>query len=257
METKREQIPYTGENYIKLHGQGSKLSQIMDEYKSHIADGYNYTVEEICNYLSCTSTYFLKEYRDSIKHIRVTDLIRTTAKEMMIENELDPGYYYNYFMKRILYNREDFRQFILNNVKAKYYYKRLVLTDFNIIPDSLNHEIKLINYLNDKSESCYGIPENPIIKPLRYVPDRLYSQKDIKQIKGLKYNVEFYRWIKSAGIKKLKLESDYIDKKGEAKHTEIVRYDIEDFSGNYILVNYAAWEQYGSKEIIKQLKAFL
>jgi hypothetical protein len=239
---------YFGNNYIKLDGTGNTITDIIDSYIKYINEGYNLTVEEICNYLQCSSTYFLNNYRDSIKHIRITVMVRDAFFQLlraeMISLTEDTERLIKMFLKRILYNREDFNRFIKENCLVEHKYKRYSLDDFEIYPKNFEDRRRVIELLNFISYDLYFECKEPVIEPLDYIPSELHSLKNLKEYLDIKYDVEFYRMIQQQGINKIKLGN-------------LVRYDITDFdSESMISVNYKAWEMLGKKMITEILKCY-
>jgi hypothetical protein len=236
---------YFGNNYIKLDGTGNTITDIVDSYIKYINEGYNLTVEEICNYLQCSSTYFLNNYRDSIKHIRITVMVRDAFFQLlraeMISLTEDAERLISMFLKRILYNREDFNRFIKENCLVEHKYKRFSLDDLELYPKNYEDKRRIIELLNFISYDLYLDCKEPITKPLDYIPYELHSLKNLKEYLDVKYDVEFYRLIQQQGINKIKLGN-------------LVRYDIAHFdSENEISVNYKAWKRLGNEKIIAEI----
>jgi hypothetical protein len=241
----KDEGEYFGENYIKLEGKGITIRDILNLYVDHIREGYNLTVEEICNYLQCSKVHFLSNYRDSIKHIRITIIIRdiffTLLKKREIDLlEADMDKLISLFLKRILYNRDDFNRFIAENCFIEHKYKRLSLEDFNLKITDFKDRMDAIDLLNAISFELYGRCDEGILKSIHYVPGELHSLKSSLQEFGMKYDVEFYRLIKAKGVNKICLGN-------------LARYDLEDFEGYYIKVNYKEWDKLGTDKIIKNI----
>jgi hypothetical protein len=236
---------YFGNNYIKLEGTGNTIIDIVDSYIKYINEGYNLTVEEICNYLQCSSTYFLNNYRDSIKHIRITVMVRDSFFQLLRAEAIslteDTERLIKMFLKRILYNREDFNRFIKENCVVEHKYKRFSLDDFELYPKNYEDKKRIVELLNFISYDLYLDCKEPVIKPLDYVPDKLHSLKNLKEYLDIKYDVEFYRMIQQQGINKIKLGN-------------LVRYDIADFDcESMISVNYKVWEKLDSEKTIAEI----
>jgi hypothetical protein len=244
----KDEGEYFGENYIKLEGKGETVRDILNLYVEHIREGYNLTVEEICNYLQCSKVYFLSNYRDSIKHIRITVIVRDIFFTLLKKGELDlleadMDKLIRLFLKRILYNREDFNRFIKENCFVEHKYKRLTLEDFNLKIVNFKDRMDTIDLLNGISFDLYGRCKEGIIKPINYVPDELNSLKTALKEFGMKYDVEFYRLVKAKGVNKICLGN-------------LARYDLEDFEEYPIKVNYKAWDKHEDEVKANILKVY-
>jgi hypothetical protein len=249
-------IGYHGENYTQLEGKGMTLPEIIEDYRQQFKDGYTLTVEDISNYLSCTPTYFLNTYRDDIKHIRVTHLIKEYLN--VKKKDIDVGQDYKYFLKRILYNRESFREFVLDHAFVEQKYYRLYIKDFNItVPENAEKRFLLMARLKNTAQDLFKNFKEFKIVPIEYYPKKLYSQKDLLKHFEFKYEMDLYRKLENKGVNKIIFKGIKTNKQGKISDTILVRYDIDDFkleNDAYIVVNYAAINELGKEKVIKMIK---
>lgn len=226
----------------KVDGQGLKLLDIVNEYINLMEDDYNLTVDDLAYYIGCGRDYVVNSLKQHIKHIRINTVVREAIKEYQIKDYISiSDQTYMLFMKRILFSQENFKRFILENCKVQHQYKKLKFEEFNFEVDSVRQKDELIHKLNDISYKLFGECTEPVIKSIDYMPKKLYSMKELKQIHGLNYNVEFYRFTYKFAVNKIKLFNN-------------VRYDIEDFeTGNDIIVNYSKYEELGRKMVIDSI----
>jgi hypothetical protein len=228
---------------VKIKGTGEDGLFIANSYIRLFNEGYSMTVDEICEYLSCTPTHFLNCYRDNISHIRINTIGRDLLFYYHNMELIDISDYRGILLKRILYNRTDFNRFILENIKMECRYKRFSLQELVIENLDVQQESKLINKVNFILFEKYGLSDKGFLEFVKYVPEKLYSMKDLKIKLGFKHDVEVYRYIQLRGVNKYKLNN-------------LVRYDIKDFKSYNIIINYDVYKELGevkTKKIIAEL----
>jgi hypothetical protein len=225
-------MQYDEPNLIKIAGQGRKGIEIYEEYMKLYEDGYDLSVNSACDYLGCSYTYFIIQMVDKIKHIR----INTTARKLILFHgqleKLEPEVL-SVFSKRILIDRNDFHNFLRNNLIIEQKYKAfndsILKSD---VADTIRDNLKIYNSRLSKNQpprdiksifefAIYKISaENEVV---RYrllkesnLPEKLYSLKEIINHYGYNSSMQAYRMIDKLGVKRYILG-------------QFVRYDLNEF----------------------------
>lgn len=217
------------ENFIEINGKGLSSQEISEEYIRYMESGYNLSINEICIYLGCSYSYFINNFKDKIKYI----CINTVARNMLLEyikqsqsDELIP-----LISKRLLYDRNDFFSFIKNNVKVEIKYKTFHISDFlkySELQQFYDKSDKLVDLLNKSSLNLFGANEIATVLDSDFIPQKLYSMKELKKEMNCKHDMIIYRKIENLGVKKFMFFN-------------LVRYDINDFNDKNVLLHYNAY----------------
>jgi Trp operon repressor len=226
-------MQYDEPNLIKIAGQGRKGIEIYEEYMKLYEDGYDLSVNSACDYLGCSYRYFITHLIDKIKHIR----INTTGRKLILLycqlEQLEPEVL-SIFSKRILIDRNDFHDFLKNNIiieqKYKVFYDIILKSD---VADAIRDNLKIYNSRLSKNQPPRDIKsifefaifkisstENEVV---RYrllnesnLPEKLYSIKEIINHYGYSSSMQVYRIIDKLGVKRYILD-------------HFVRYDLSEF----------------------------
>jgi hypothetical protein len=225
-------VQYDEPNLIKIAGQGRKGIEIYKEYMKLYEDGYDLSVNSACDYLGCTYRYFIAHLVDKIKHIRINTIGRKLILLYGQLEQLKPEVL-SIFSKRILIDRNDFYDFLRNNLIIEQKYK--VFNDSILksdVADAIRENLKLYNSRLNKNQpprdiksifefAIYKIStENEVV---RYrllkesnLPEKLYSLKEIINNYGYNSSMQAYRIIDKLGVKRYILD-------------QFVRYDLNEF----------------------------
>ena len=220
-------------NAVRIDGSGKGYHDIAKLYLDYINNkDFNLSIDEACYLLSCSYTYFLMNFRDICKHIYINVPARTMInKSSTIDynDNLD----LSLIRKKVLYCKSDFDKYLVQNLKVELTYKSIEIEkfmsfdDYSVLQKSFE-TYEIINLLNLASIQLFGTPKNSSVYDFKdlglSLPKRLIGLKEIKDILGYKYNTQLYRKINSAGCKKYRLNN-------------LVRYDLNDFNANRVLVN--------------------
>lgn len=235
----KESGKYEEENLVIIGG--NTWDEIYSNYFGMISDGYNMTVHEACDYISCSYTYFITRLINKIKHIRIN---RAARKILFSKGSED---YHPLFSKRILLSRDDFYSYIKSEILVQQQY---IVLNIENIEESIVQEIddnlrkyyeskrgrpnsspvwlfeEVINSTTTKKEPLkHKLPEDKIL------PSKLLSVRQLREHFNVGSDVQVYRMIEKYGAKKYTLY-------------DFVRYDINDFkidSNKIIKVDYASF----------------
>jgi hypothetical protein len=146
------------------------------------------------------------------------------------------------FNKRILYNIDSFNNFLLDNFKVEYRYKKFRINELGIKHKTHKEGRSALLQLNYISKELYGHCKKGIVKPIDYIPRELHSLKTAKRAFEFKYDEDFYRLVKWNGANKIMLNN-------------LARYDLNDLTDdNWVKVNYIEWEELGTETVIKSIR---
>ncbi len=226
-------------NTVHVDGSGKGYCDIAKSYLDYITNkNFNLTIDEACYFLSCSYTYFLMNFRDICKHIYINVPARVMINKASIINHND-NLDLSIIRKKVLYCTLDFEKYLVENLKVELSYKSIeiekfmCLNDYNILKKSFE-TVDIINLLNLASIQLFGTPTNSSVYNFKdlglCLPKRLIGLKEIKDTLGYKYNTQLYRKVNSAGCKKYRLNN-------------LVRYDIDDFNSNNVLVNFDEYKK--------------
>ncbi|MBH8609117.1 hypothetical protein [Thermoactinomyces sp. CICC 10521] len=203
---------------VLIEGQGRALVDIVGEYISYIASGFDLTMNEIAEYLGCSYNFVQRHVQGKVRHIQINEVARMGLFEFEGDSEYRP-----LFTKRRLFDRNDFfRRFIPQEATISKPGERFFLEDLSPIARqklmekahfSESEAVKIFqSMVKDAPKRTRG-KRNP--EPLGYTPKELLSLRDIVETKMFNYNMESYRYIAKNAIPKIKLYS-------------LVRYDRQD-----------------------------
>lgn len=218
----KETKKYEEDKLIKIEGEGEKGHTIYYGYLAAFKDGYNMTIEEACNYLSCSYTYFVTHMIDKVYHIR----INTAARKLLflyakMYSQLN-GDLVKLFNKRILLHREDFFSYIHSTILVEQQYKVFTYDDFNeSVLDSIqknldtyNKKVELKSFEKTLISLFYDVIStmSKVNEPMQFalpadheLPVKYYSLREIKDRWGLKHDIEVYRIVDANGARKYML----------------------------------------------------
>lgn len=238
-------------NAVHVDGSGKGYYDIAKSYLDYITNkDFNLSIDEACYFLSCSYTHFLMNFRYICKHIYINVPARVMINKASIIDHND-NLDLSLIRKKVLYCKSDFEKYLMENLKVELSYKSIEIEkfmsfdDYNVLQKSFE-TYEITNLLNLASIQLLGTPTNSNVYDFKdlglSLPKRLIGLQEIKDILGYKYNTQLYRKIKSAGCKKYRLNN-------------LVRYDIDDFNSNNVLVN---WDEYKkNKNEIKIMKNIL
>lgn len=211
---------YNETNLVLVEGQGKTREDICIEYIRLIKDGFSITVEGMASYLRCTYQHVIDKIVPEVAHIRITEVAKTMLLRYSKENNINEDMA-GLFMKRILFHKEDFKRYICENAKSVISYKRFYEGDFN--PKEIEKIKGKISKHNEKNKGKpltlekymqivmnnfqWKAHKNKQITTLSIgnFPEQLYSQKDLMDLLGFTYKIEFYRHLDSFGINKIQI----------------------------------------------------
>lgn len=233
-------------NLVNFNGVGKHYTEIAEEYLNYINHkDFNLSIDEACSYLSCTYTYFLLNFRDSLKHI----YINIPARKMITKlcnNNPDEKLNLDLLRKKVLYSKPDFFKFIFDNLKVEIKYKSYTYKDA-INKKAINKLKKLyvskdiLQVLNEHSKKLYGQPKRSILINFNATGDDLPEQfcgiSELMNFTNCKHYNQIYRKAELFGVKKYRFFN-------------LMRYDKNDFISNKILVNYEKYLEIGNDEVI-------
>jgi len=219
-EKENKQKKYDETNLVRIEGKGRTREFICMEYTDLIESGFNLTVEEVTAYLRCTYQHVTDKIVPEVQHIRITEAAKIMLLRYAAEYNIDERISLLY-MKRILFEKTDFQRYICEHAKKIVAYHRFYETDFS--PEVINYiKAKLASYNANSKGRNLSIEDymqrvmntflwekfknQPLMIPFNEsFPATLYSQKDLMELFGLTYKVEFYRKIDSLGVNKIKI----------------------------------------------------
>lgn len=238
----KESGKYEEENLVVI--EGNTWDEIFSNYFGMISDkGYNMTVHEACDYISCSYTYFITRLVNKIKHIR----INRAARKILFNKIQEYEEYRALFSKRILLSRDDFYRCVKSDMFVEQQYIVLNIDD---VEESIVQEID--ENLKKYYESKRGRPKSSSVwlfedvinsnitkkEPVKHklsedkiLPSKLLSVRQLREHFNVGSDVQVYRMIEKYGAKKYTLY-------------DFVRYDINDFKADankIIKVDYASF----------------
>ncbi|MGG0754300.1 hypothetical protein [Brevibacillus laterosporus] len=182
-------------------------------------------MDDITSYFGCTYLYALKNIKPHIPHISINSVARKLIYRS--HNEMyerwEEEILEHLVKKRILFNEEDFSNFIKSNVKKEVRYGHISLFDFEKV---VGYQFILDHYdknketpsiiLNKAAGKLYKQSKACIIPSmLDTIPEKLYSIKELKKYTGYRHDMEVLRLIKARGANK------YL-------YGNLVRYDLSE-----------------------------
>lgn len=232
---------YDENNLVWIDGFKKSKDDIIAKYMDCINNGYDLTMDDIQNYLCCSYTYVNINLIDKVKHIRINDAARAMVIQdenniFKIEEDKKKLIY-----KRILFERNDFKRYLKDNIIVEMPYKTIPLDNFNGIKDIylkyFKNKTSFKEFLQKNAEDLFKDGGNSFASSFPYfsLPERLYSMKQIKPVLKMKYDIQVYRRIEENGVKKYHLH-------------DLVRYDLKDFEREYIKINYNSYIKYVKRD---------
>ncbi|MDX5960323.1 hypothetical protein SIL04_22740 [Bacillus cereus group sp. BfR-BA-00331] len=208
---------------VKINGEGQTLESIADLYLGLIEEDFNMTIDEMADYLSCSYDYVQKNIAPYVHHI----YINFVANKALFTHK-DESKYIELFIKRKLFSRVGFQQFVLKNSfllgdRDRYYLDELSPAAKEKLGELAKNQEKKTTTEKmyetialQQANLLYSETEltNPVIKEFKVseFPIKLYSLKDLLDgIEDLnmkfRYKVKVYRYLKQQGIPKIKIQS--------------------------------------------------
>lgn len=245
---------YDETNLIRVDGQGKTKKDICLAYIELIETDFSLTVEDVALYLRCTYQHVIDKIVPEVQHIRITEVGKIMLLEYAKDNELSEDLT-PLFFKRILFHEGDFQRYICESVETIVAYKRFYEHDFKIeVVEKINEKISIYNqeykrnltlnqYMQRVMDSfLWKSFKNELITvpTIEDFPEKLYSQKDLIDLLGLNFKMEFYRKLDSLGLNKIKIGNMVRYRKDEVVEKFLVRMYITVFL--YLKENYG--EQY-------------
>ncbi|MFB2548700.1 helix-turn-helix domain-containing protein [Bacillus cereus group sp. MYBK163-2] len=208
---------------VKINGEGQTLESIAALYLGLIEEGFNMTIDEMADYLSCSYDYVQKNIAPYVHHIYINSVANKALVTHAEESE-----HIGLFTKRKLFSRKGFEEFILNESillsdRERYYLNELSSAAIERLGEMSKNQEK--NSTTSKMyetialqqvESLYSEAELKGKSVKEFVvgefPVKLYSLKDLLNgIEDLnisfRYKVMVYRYLKQQGIPKMKIQS--------------------------------------------------
>ncbi|MGR9632780.1 hypothetical protein ACU82A_00465 [Bacillus cereus] len=208
---------------VKINGEGQTLESIAALYLGLIEEGFNMTIDEMADYLSCSYDYVQKNIAPYVHHIYINSVANRALVTHAEESE-----YIGLFTKRKLFSRKGFEEFILSESvllvdRERYYFNELSTAAIERLGEISKNQEK--NTTTSKMyetialqqvDSLYSEAELKSNAVREFVvvefPVKLYSLKDLLDgIEDLKirfrYKVMVYRYLKQQGIPKMKIQS--------------------------------------------------
>jgi hypothetical protein len=224
MARKREKIldGYNEKNLIKIEGKGKPSTEIYITYLEYIqSKGFCVTTDEIATYLRASYQYVTENILPEVLHIRINDSARSIILKTLRAEGKDNDKLFSLVMKRVLFEKESFQQYILSNARYERIYKRIYPSDFDEeVFTTLKMQLKKFNEGRKRPISLERllqmvmdsyVPKHfiiePVYQPLTSFPSELVSQRDLMGEDRFTYKVTFYRYIEQTGINKVKIDN--------------------------------------------------
>ncbi|WP_157418900.1 helix-turn-helix domain-containing protein [Bacillus cereus] len=208
---------------VKINGEGQTLESIAALYLGLIEEGFNMTIDEMADYLSCSYDYVQKNIAPYVHHIYINPVASKALVTHAEERE-----HIGLFTKRKLFSRQGFEEFILNESillrdRERYYLNELSFVAIERLVEMSKNQEK--NSTTSKMyetialqqvKSLYSEAElkDKVVREFMVgeFPVKLYSLKDLLDgIEDLnisfRYKVMVYRYLKQQGIPKMKIQS--------------------------------------------------
>ncbi|QDX90938.1 hypothetical protein EEL30_00175 (plasmid) [Brevibacillus laterosporus] len=233
---------------IIIEGKGLPWHIIASQYESYITSHFHLTVDDIVEFFGCTYLYALKNIRPYVEHIS----INTVARKLIFRSHNEICEWEEETLelakKRILFNDEDFRDFVRTNVKKEIKYGHIPFSEFE---DKEEYQFILRNYdknketpfavLNKAANKLYKEFKKGIVsKELESVPGKLYSLKELKEYMGYRHDMEVRRLVESRGANK-------------HSYGNLIRYDVNEVVSNSIPIPIDVYQKKPHGILVKEI----
>lgn len=207
------------EKLIIIDGKNRHPNDIAGEYHTHMREGYNLCIEEIAEYLRCDYQTAFRKFTNPLRRIGITEI----ARNILFTSEIDGGELTPLFTKRRLYNRHDFKEYLLEEAH------RIITRAAYRFSDLSRDTHDRLRYWADKKDMSLedlfiGLAvctdpsqdrEEPFrLEKMKDLPNTILSMKDL--LNRFRYNTIAYRHIERYAIPKIQIGN-------------LVRYNNEDF----------------------------
>ncbi|MGG0360248.1 hypothetical protein ABEY57_20625 [Bacillus tropicus] len=222
---------------VKINGEGHTLESIAALYIGLIKEGFNMTIDEMADYLSCSYDYVQKNIAPYVHHIYINAVANRSLVTHAEESE-----HIGLFTKRKLFSRKGFEEFILSESvllkdRERYYLNELSAAAIERLGEiSMNQEKKTTTSKMYETIALHQVKtlysevelKSKVIREFAVseFPVKLYSLKDLLDgIEDLnikfRYKAIVYRYLKQQGIPKIKVKSLIRYRKEDLENTAV------------------------------------